>query len=413
MRINKPIGSKDRLVEIFQKVNNVKLNENLMEMGGTNLNPESVLNLAFNQLKNKKLRIEHSNTQATGNESYVEISSTDPQGNSITFTFKANSTEGDQEGVFNINQVILHSFTFDSADGEESIELAEDGLKRFNQQHANEMLDAIQEYLDVEPENVGNAEESNELAEAVKVIDGIKKDSSPYGGGFDKMQTGQNYGDKKPTNDKVRVKSPELDKFIQEDLNPVGGKITDLKALGRKLTKEDVPNLSKDVLYNVAMSLANKMLPMSWDDLADVNSMWDYIREGMTFDQLKINVNKAVNKRLKEEGYSLKDLGLGETQTIREFDKPAMKLKMQPMAGPTNIKENEYEDEPDENGENTDILEPENPEVEDNMPEKPEEVPTIDDELPVDNEPAPEVSAEKKALIYQAYENIRSEEQHV
>lgn len=229
MRINKAVGSKDRLVEIFQKVNHVKLNENLMEMGGASLNPESVLGVAFDQLKNKRLRIEHSNTQATGNESYVEISATDPQGNSITFTFKANSSEGDQEGVFNVNSVTLHSFTFDSADGEDSIELAEDGLKRFNQQHANDMMSAVQEYLDVEPQGVASQETSNsaELQEAIDYIDSIKKDSSPYGGGFDKMQTGKNYADRKPTNDKVRVSSPELDKFIQEEIGqmnkPIAG----------------------------------------------------------------------------------------------------------------------------------------------------------------------------------------------
>ena len=216
MRINKPVGSKERLVEIFQKVNKVKLNENLLEMGGVGLNPENVLNMAFNQLKNKRLNVEHSNTQANGAESFVELMCVDNQGNNITFTFKTTSSEGDQDGVFNVGSVILSTFSFDSADGEESVELAEDGLKRFNQQHANEMFDVIQDYLDVEPQGAESAETSNELAEAIKLIDAIKKDSSPYGGGFDKMQTGKNYGDKKPTNDAVRVKSPELDKFVQE-----------------------------------------------------------------------------------------------------------------------------------------------------------------------------------------------------
>jgi hypothetical protein len=223
MRINKPVGSKDRLVEVFQKVNHVKLNENLLEMGGVGINPENALNMAFNQLKNKKLRIEHSNTQVNGSESYVEIIGTDPQGNNITFTFKTTSQEGDQEGVFKVGQVALHSFSFDSADGEETVELGDEGLKRFNQQHANEMFDVIQDYLDVEPQGAETAEASSELAEAIALIDAIKKDSSPFGGGWDKMQTGKAYADEKPTNDKVRVKSPELDKFINEneqDINP-------------------------------------------------------------------------------------------------------------------------------------------------------------------------------------------------
>ena len=219
MRVNKQIGSKERFLEIFQGVNKVKLNENLMEMGGANLNPENVLNMSFNELKNNRLNVEHSNTQASGEESYVELMCTDKQGNNITFTFKTISQEGDQEGVFNVDNVSLFTFSFDSAEGDETVEIAEDGLKRFNQQHANEMFNVVEKYLDVEPQGIASAETSSseELEEAIKLIDAIKKDSSPYGGGFDKMQTGKAYADEKPTNTKVRVKSAELDKFVQED----------------------------------------------------------------------------------------------------------------------------------------------------------------------------------------------------
>jgi len=42
-------------------------------------------------------------------------------------------------------------------------------------------------------------------------------DSSPFGkNSFDKMQTGKAYADEKPINPAIRVKSPELDKFVQE-----------------------------------------------------------------------------------------------------------------------------------------------------------------------------------------------------
>jgi hypothetical protein len=98
-----------------------------------------------------------------------------------------------------------------------------------------------------------------------------------------------------------------------ESIASMGKKIStkeDVKALGRKLTKEDIPNLTGEALYSVAMTLANKMLPISWDDLSDVNSMYDYLKPngGMTFDSLMKAVKKAVNKRLAADGYNLRDL---------------------------------------------------------------------------------------------------------
>jgi hypothetical protein len=207
------------------------------------------------------------------------------------------------------------------------------------------------------------------------------------------MQTGKAYADEKPTNSAVRVQSPELDKFVQEDIAPIaGGKITDIKQLGRKLTREDIPNLHKDLLYKIAVKMADRLLPMGWDGLADVNSMWDYIKEGMTFDQLNANVRKAVNVRLKEEGQSLKSLGLGEN-----MKKPIMGLS---GAAASVAEDNgEYGQEVD-----TQELEPINPEEFQDEPI--DNVPTVDDILPVDDEPVPELSPEKREKILTAYENI-------
>jgi len=85
------------------------------------------------------------------------------------------------------------------------------------------------------------------------------------------------------------------------------GKITtveQIKALGRKLTKEDIPNLAGEALYKLAVKLAGQILPLGWDDLPDTNSMWDYINEngGMTYEELVKNVKEACNDRLSEEG---------------------------------------------------------------------------------------------------------------
>ena len=87
-----------------------------------------------------------------------------------------------------------------------------------------------------------------------------------------------------------------------------------VKALGRKLTKADIPNLAGQALYQLAIQLAGQLLPFGWDDLPDINSMWDYIDKngGMTYEQLKEAVREAVEERIAEDGMSLDDLGLEE-----------------------------------------------------------------------------------------------------
>jgi hypothetical protein len=130
---------------VFQNVNKVKLNEAF----GQGLNPQSVLNVAFNDLKSGVLGVEQSKTQANNNESYVELICIDKEGNNITFTFKAQVQEGDQEGVFDITDIGLETFSFDSARGdEEAVELSGDVLKQFNMQHKNEMLSIVDKYID-------------------------------------------------------------------------------------------------------------------------------------------------------------------------------------------------------------------------------------------------------------------------
>jgi hypothetical protein len=207
MKIYKPIGSKERFAEIFQGVTKVRLNEAFMS-DAASLNPENVLNMAFEQLKSGELKIEQSNSQGSGEQSYVELVCKDKQGNDITFTFKVQSSAGDQDGVYNVNGVMLTNFTFDSPN-EEVVELDESGLRRFNAQYGKELFDAIQQYVTVEDE-----EPIDSLYE-----DAIRKiDSVPFGkDSFDKMQTGKAYADEKPINPAIRVKAPELDKFVKEE----------------------------------------------------------------------------------------------------------------------------------------------------------------------------------------------------
>lgn len=94
----------------------------------------------------------------------------------------------------------------------------------------------------------------------------------------------------------------------KEDLNHLI-KISKEKT-GRGLTKDHIPMLAGDALYTIAVKLADRMLPIGWDELADINSMWDYIDEngGMTMESLKSAVQDACNDRLEEEGFSLDQL---------------------------------------------------------------------------------------------------------
>jgi hypothetical protein len=203
MKVYKQIGSKERFLEMFQNVNKIQLNEAF----GQNYNPQSVLEVAFNELKGGNLKVKHSNTQTKDNENFVELLCVDNNGNNITFTFKTISSEQDQEDVYKIDDVIMMSFTFDDVNSENSVEMDENALKQFNAQHSNELFDIIGEYINIEKE------------EPIDTIyeDAIKKiDSYPFGGGRDNMQTGKAYADEKPTNPEVRVKAEELEKYINE-----------------------------------------------------------------------------------------------------------------------------------------------------------------------------------------------------
>lgn len=86
--------------------------------------------------------------------------------------------------------------------------------------------------------------------------------------------------------------------------------VQQLKSQGKKISNEDVRKIAGQALYDLAIRLANRMLPMRWDDLPDVNSMWDYINElgGMSLKELHAAVKDAVNDRIEEEGMSLDDL---------------------------------------------------------------------------------------------------------
>lgn len=123
---------------------------------------------------------------------------------------------------------------------------------------------------------------------------------------YDILKTGQ------PDKPNFNVVKEQTDKKISTP-DELKAYVADKKARGEKgLTKQDIPLLSGQALYNVAVNSANRLLPMQmhWNDLPDTNSMWDYIDEngGMSYKDFIAAVKEACNDRLSEEGMSLDDL---------------------------------------------------------------------------------------------------------
>jgi hypothetical protein len=181
--------------------------------------------------------------------------------------------QGDQDGVYNINDAELTSFKYTNIKNNVDVSITSDGLAEFNAQHKNEIVNIASEYADFESpeEKLGNLSEGLdgefddelELADYVmskygfsedeatvfaydyaneyvfpattveveefynklmsnahldeKYEEAIKKiDSYPFGGTPRTMKKSEDYGDNQPTNPDLRVKSNELNKFIDE-----------------------------------------------------------------------------------------------------------------------------------------------------------------------------------------------------
>jgi len=198
MEVFKKRGSKERLLEMMQGVNKVKINENLL-----NEEISPTLNHvyeALEMLKAEGLRDEKSTMQTVNDASYVGINGFDMNRNMYNFNFKLTGNESDQEGVFNLNDVILENFYFKSADGNVVIDLDENDLREVNQKFGSELYDTIEKYI------------SSDVNENIDK----KEDSQPFGGSKEKYQDGSGYGDEKPVNPDLRVKAKELDSFVKE-----------------------------------------------------------------------------------------------------------------------------------------------------------------------------------------------------
>lgn len=204
MKVYTSIGSKERFFEMFQGVNKMKLNEtspNVLQTG------TQLVEKAFNELKNGEASVKQTNTQTEGENNFVEIIAVDDEGNEMTFRFKLNSMESDQDDVYNVSGAILSELKIKSPTF--NIDLPENmkAIQEFNAAHNGEIMDVVSQYANFETDSI-----DTELEEAIKLIDKV-----PFKKGTETMQTSKAYGDEKPTNSDVRVKSDELDMFVNEE----------------------------------------------------------------------------------------------------------------------------------------------------------------------------------------------------
>ena len=204
MKVYKPIGSKERFLEMFQGVNKMSLNEGIGESG-------NVANDAFDELANGRLNIEQTNTQSSNGENHVEIVGSDDAGNTATFKFVVTTSPEDQEGVTSVDSAKLISLGIRGTDYNMELPEGVQAITVLNQERGAEMIDLVSAFVD-SGDGAPEIDETDEIyEEAVKFIDKV-----PYKKGTEQIQTNKAYADQKPTNDKLRVSSDQLDKFVSE-----------------------------------------------------------------------------------------------------------------------------------------------------------------------------------------------------
>jgi len=205
MKIYSSIGSKERFLEMFQRVNKIILNEDMTQ---GNYQEEVVKN-ELTKLIDGNLNIDETNSQTVDNESHITIVASGNDNEKVTFRFKITSNEGEQEGVFTVGNAELIGFEYNSSGYNIEIPEGASILTKMNQEYGQDMIDVVGKYADAGE----SAVEMDEMyEEAVKFIDKI-----PYRKGSEEIQTQKAYFDEKPVNPKLRVNSPELQKFVSEN----------------------------------------------------------------------------------------------------------------------------------------------------------------------------------------------------
>ena len=143
MRVFSPIGSKERLFEMLQRVNKITLNE-----GNIINNPIENLKIVFNQLLNDEIEIKRITNDIESNECYTTIDCLGENNREINFVFKSEFIERETDGVIEIEDSKLINF-FMGNDGD-SLNIDENTLKEFNDDYNTEIIDFISNYINFE-----------------------------------------------------------------------------------------------------------------------------------------------------------------------------------------------------------------------------------------------------------------------
>lgn len=157
MKIYNSIGSKKRLIEMFENVNKISLNENTEK-----INP---IIFGFEQLKNNTLNIEKTQTRVDDDETYVVINANDSDGNKYMFVFMVRVDDMPQNNVYDVDSVSLTDFNY-NGNG-----VSDDKITDFNNQYGSIIYDVISEYMDVDDDSlISDDEVLNEIGKNVDKV---------------------------------------------------------------------------------------------------------------------------------------------------------------------------------------------------------------------------------------------------
>ena len=174
-------NTKQRLFEMTEKVNKIKINENLTQT--VNLLDYAIKNLIAGALQPEKGGSNNTILQSEEGESFITIDGSDMNNNNYHFRFKIlGEDEGDAS--YTVTDVNLIEFSFTKENENLNVELAENSpeLDDFNKEHGAELYDALEEYIGDSvgmKKDLNNKEKSEEPTNDEKNIDSLKETEDP------------------------------------------------------------------------------------------------------------------------------------------------------------------------------------------------------------------------------------------
>jgi hypothetical protein len=135
-----------RLYEMMEKINKVKINEELTEK--IKLLDFAIKTLISGGLKPEKNGMNSTILQSLDDGSFVVIDGTDRNNNEYLFRFKIDG-EDDGDGVYSVTDVDLIEFNFSKPQSDFNVEYLDGGeeLDNFNSEHGAELYDTLNEYI--------------------------------------------------------------------------------------------------------------------------------------------------------------------------------------------------------------------------------------------------------------------------